>query len=117
MVKARSPKIYADKDMSTVKKMQVGVNKLVDIVGGILGPKRHDLMLMSKNGSLNTVNDGFSATKETYILRLPNSNALQGEDQTMSIVAERVWRLQIDFTDSRFLLGVSPSREIAASIL
>ncbi|KAL9659481.1 hypothetical protein QQ045_024287 [Rhodiola kirilowii] len=71
----RSPKInamakdlYFNKDGSAVKKMQIGVNKLADLVGVTLGPKGRNVVLESKYGSPKIVNDGVTVAKELSVL-------------------------------------------------
>ncbi|CAM8898396.1 unnamed protein product [Rhodiola kirilowii] len=70
----RSPKInamakdlYFNKDGSAVKKMQIGVNKLADLVGVTLGPKGRNVVLESKYGSPKIVNDGVTVAKEVEL--------------------------------------------------
>ncbi|XP_056165594.1 chaperonin 60 subunit beta 2, chloroplastic-like [Syzygium oleosum] len=72
--KSREPKIcamakdlYFNKDGSTIKKLQTGVNKLADLVGVTLGPKGRNVVLESKYGSPKIVNDGVTVAKEVEL--------------------------------------------------
>ncbi|OVA08565.1 Chaperonin Cpn60 [Macleaya cordata] len=68
-----SPKIraakelYFNKDGSAIKKLQIGVNKLADLVGVTLGPKGRNVVLESKYGSPKIVNDGVTVAKEVEL--------------------------------------------------
>lgn len=44
--------------------VQIGVNKLADLVGVTLGPKGRNVVLESKYGSPKIVNDGVTVAKE-----------------------------------------------------
>ncbi len=44
--------------------LQIGVNKLADLVGVTLGPKGRNVVLESKYGSPKIVNDGVTVAKE-----------------------------------------------------
>ncbi|KAJ0020143.1 hypothetical protein Pint_31467 [Pistacia integerrima] len=71
--RARSPKIYAAKDLHfnkdgvAIKKLQTGVNKLADLVGVTLGPKGRNVVLESKYGAPKIVNDGVTVAKEVCL--------------------------------------------------
>ncbi|CAM6033045.1 unnamed protein product [Sphagnum compactum] len=62
-----SPELYFNKDGSATKKMQIGVNKLADLVGVTLGPKGRNVVLESKYGSPKIVNDGVTVAKEVEL--------------------------------------------------
>ncbi|KAK4380233.1 hypothetical protein RND71_002095 [Anisodus tanguticus] len=69
--KTRTPKIsaaakelYFNKDGSAIKKLQIGVNKLADLVGVTLGPKGRNVVLESKYGAPKIVNDGVTVARE-----------------------------------------------------
>jgi len=59
--------LYFNKDGSATKKMQIGVNKLADLVGVTLGPKGRNVVLESKYGSPKIVNDGVTVAKEVEL--------------------------------------------------
>ncbi|VVB16210.1 unnamed protein product [Arabis nemorensis] len=71
--KVRFPKIYAakqlhfNKDVTAIKKLQAGVNKLADLVGVTLGPKGRNVVLESKYGPLRIVNDGVTVAREVEL--------------------------------------------------
>lgn len=71
--RARTPKIYAAKDLHfnkdgyAMKKLQNGVNKLADLVGVTLGPKGRNVVLESKYGAPKIVNDGVTVAKEVEL--------------------------------------------------
>lgn len=44
--------------------LQVGVNKLADLVGVTLGPKGRNVVLESKYGAPKIVNDGVTVARE-----------------------------------------------------
>ena len=46
--------------------LQMGVNKLADLVGVTLGPKGRNVVLESKYGSPKIVNDGVTVAKEVH---------------------------------------------------
>jgi hypothetical protein len=50
--------------------LQIGVNKLADLVGVTLGPKGRNVVLESKYGSPKIVNDGVTVAKEVMGLLL-----------------------------------------------
>jgi chaperonin GroEL len=50
--------------------LQIGVNKLADLVGVTLGPKGRNVVLESKYGSPKIVNDGVTVAKEVMLLLL-----------------------------------------------
>eukprot|EP00249_Psilotum_nudum_P021718 c28219_g1_i1 orf=157-2016(+) len=66
LVQTRSmaKELYFNKDGSTIKKLQAGVNKLADVVGVTLGPKGRNVVLESKYGSPKIVHDGVTVAKE-----------------------------------------------------
>ncbi|KAL0717133.1 hypothetical protein Bca4012_066455 [Brassica carinata] len=59
--------VCAAKDGSTIKKLQTGVNKLVDLVGVTLGPKGRNVVLESKYGSPKIANDGVTVAREVKL--------------------------------------------------
>eukprot|EP00270_Netrium_digitus_P010999 TRINITY_DN3459_c0_g1_i1.p1 TRINITY_DN3459_c0_g1~~TRINITY_DN3459_c0_g1_i1.p1 ORF type:complete len:636 (+),score=229.46 TRINITY_DN3459_c0_g1_i1:104-1909(+) len=59
--------LYFNKDGSAMKKLQVGVNKLADLVGVTLGPKGRNVVLESKYGPPRIVNDGVTVAKEVEL--------------------------------------------------
>ncbi|KAL3511758.1 hypothetical protein ACH5RR_024475 [Cinchona calisaya] len=66
-VQAMAKELHFNKDGSTVKKLQAGVNKLADLVGVTLGPKGRNVVLESKYGSPKIVNDGVTVAKEVEL--------------------------------------------------
>ncbi|CAM6010781.1 unnamed protein product [Sphagnum balticum] len=65
--RAMAKELYFNKDGSATKKMQIGVNKLADLVGVTLGPKGRNVVLESKYGSPKIVNDGVTVAKEVEL--------------------------------------------------
>ncbi|KMZ69424.1 Chaperonin 60 subunit beta 2, chloroplastic [Zostera marina] len=65
--RAMAKELYFNKDGSATKKMQVGVNKLADLVGVTLGPKGRNVVLESKYGSPKIVNDGVTVAREVEL--------------------------------------------------
>lgn len=65
--RAMAKELYFNKDGSATKKLQVGVNKLADLVGVTLGPKGRNVVLESKYGSPKIVNDGVTVAKEVEL--------------------------------------------------
>ncbi|KAK1411052.1 hypothetical protein QVD17_37596 [Tagetes erecta] len=63
-IKAAAKELYFNKDGSAIKKLQIGVNKLSDLVGVTLGPKGRNVVLESKYGAPKIVNDGVTVAKE-----------------------------------------------------
>eukprot|EP01025_Chloroclados_australasicus_P020852 TRINITY_DN2195_c0_g1_i1.p2 TRINITY_DN2195_c0_g1~~TRINITY_DN2195_c0_g1_i1.p2 ORF type:complete len:584 (-),score=115.23 TRINITY_DN2195_c0_g1_i1:401-2152(-) len=59
--------IHFNKDGSTLKRMQAGVDKLASVVGVTLGPKGRNVVLESKFGSPKIVNDGVTVAKEVEL--------------------------------------------------
>jgi hypothetical protein len=55
--------------------LQIGVNKLADLVGVTLGPKGRNVVLESKYGSPKIVNDGVTVAKEVMFLLLTTTSA------------------------------------------
>ncbi|XP_057967064.1 ruBisCO large subunit-binding protein subunit beta, chloroplastic isoform X2 [Malania oleifera] len=66
-VGAMAKELYLNKDGSAIKKLQIGVNKLADLVGVTLGPKGRNVVLESKYGSPKIVNDGVTVAKEVEL--------------------------------------------------
>ncbi|PWA56872.1 ruBisCO large subunit-binding protein subunit beta protein [Artemisia annua] len=66
-IKAASKELYFNKDGSAIKKLQVGVNKLADLVGVTLGPKGRNVVLEAKYGAPKIVNDGVTVAKEVEL--------------------------------------------------
>ncbi|KAG6525285.1 hypothetical protein ZIOFF_015239 [Zingiber officinale] len=66
-INAMAKELYFNKDGSTIKKLQTGVNKLADLVGVTLGPKGRNVVLESKYGSPKIVNDGVTVAKEVEL--------------------------------------------------
>ncbi|KAH0854641.1 hypothetical protein HID58_057817, partial [Brassica napus] len=65
--------LHFNKDGTTIRKLQAGVNKLADLVGVTLGPKGRNVVLESKYGSPRIVNDGVTVARETLLRTLvPN---------------------------------------------
>ncbi|KAI7752237.1 hypothetical protein M8C21_023158 [Ambrosia artemisiifolia] len=63
-IKAAAKELYFNKDGSAIKKLQIGVNKLADLVGVTLGPKGRNVVLESKYSAPKIVNDGVTVAKE-----------------------------------------------------
>ncbi|KAI3794854.1 hypothetical protein L1987_37494 [Smallanthus sonchifolius] len=66
-IKAAAKELYFNKDGSAIKKLQIGVNKLADLVGVTLGPKGRNVVLESKYGAPKIVNDGVTVAKEVEL--------------------------------------------------
>ncbi|KAG9141109.1 hypothetical protein Leryth_001616 [Lithospermum erythrorhizon] len=66
-VQAMAKELHFNKDGSTIKKLQAGVNKLADLVGVTLGPKGRNVVLESKYGSPKIVNDGVTVAREVEL--------------------------------------------------
>ncbi|OAY76134.1 RuBisCO large subunit-binding protein subunit beta, chloroplastic [Ananas comosus] len=66
-IRAMAKELYFNKDGSAIKKLQIGVNKLADLVGVTLGPKGRNVVLESKYGSPKIVNDGVTVAKEVEL--------------------------------------------------
>uniref|UniRef100_A0A7C9ABG4 Uncharacterized protein n=1 Tax=Opuntia streptacantha TaxID=393608 RepID=A0A7C9ABG4_OPUST len=66
-INAMAKELYFNKDGSAVRKLQIGVNKLADLVGVTLGPKGRNVVLESKYGSPKIVNDGVTVAKEVEL--------------------------------------------------
>ncbi|KAF6148274.1 hypothetical protein GIB67_012049 [Kingdonia uniflora] len=98
--KVRAAKeLYSNKDGSATKKLQIGVNKLSNLVGVTLGSKGRNVVLERKHGSPKIVNDGVTVAKEveledpvenigTKLVRqaAANINDLDGDGITTSVV-------------------------------
>ncbi|MCO5607576.1 hypothetical protein L7F22_061773 [Adiantum nelumboides] len=97
--RAMAKELYFNKDGSTMKKLQVGVNKLADLVGVTLGPKGRNVVLESKYGAPKIVNDGVTVAKEVELedpvenigaklvrLAAAKTNDLAGDGTTTSVV-------------------------------
>lgn len=65
--RAMAKELYFNKDGSTMKMLQAGVNKLADLVGVTLGPKGRNVVLESKYGAPKIVNDGVTVAKEVEL--------------------------------------------------
>ncbi|KAF6138084.1 hypothetical protein GIB67_033498 [Kingdonia uniflora] len=59
--------LYFNMDGSPTKKLQIGVNKLANLVGVTLGPKGRNVAFKGKYGSPNIVNDGVTVAKEVEL--------------------------------------------------
>ncbi|KAM7493404.1 hypothetical protein LguiB_028013 [Lonicera macranthoides] len=66
-ITAAAKELYFNKDGSAIKKLQIGVNKLADLVGVTLGPKGRNVVLESKYGAPKIVNDGVTVAKEVEL--------------------------------------------------
>ncbi|KAK1358328.1 RuBisCO large subunit-binding protein subunit beta, chloroplastic [Heracleum sosnowskyi] len=66
-VRAMAKELHFNKDGSAIRKLQMGVNKLADLVGVTLGPKGRNVVLESKYGSPKIVNDGVTVAKEVEL--------------------------------------------------
>ncbi|XP_042000343.1 ruBisCO large subunit-binding protein subunit beta, chloroplastic-like isoform X1 [Salvia splendens] len=66
-ITAASKDLYFNKDGSAIKRLQVGVNKLADLVGVTLGPKGRNVVLESKYGAPKIVNDGVTVAREVEL--------------------------------------------------
>ncbi|MCO5613520.1 hypothetical protein L7F22_067797 [Adiantum nelumboides] len=65
--RSMAKELYFNKDGSTMKRLQAGVNKLSDLVGVTLGPKGRNVVLESKYGPPRIVNDGVTVAKEVEL--------------------------------------------------
>eukprot|EP00250_Pteridium_aquilinum_P033854 c6493_g1_i1 orf=115-1968(+) len=96
---AMAKEIYFNKDGSSMRKLQIGVDKLADLVGVTLGPKGRNVVLESKYGAPKIVNDGVTVAKEVELedpvenigARLvrqaaAKTNDLAGDGTTTSVV-------------------------------
>uniref|UniRef100_A0A5B6YNS3 Putative chaperonin 60 subunit beta 2 n=1 Tax=Davidia involucrata TaxID=16924 RepID=A0A5B6YNS3_DAVIN len=66
-ISAMAKELYFNTDGSAIKKLQIGVNKLADLVGVTLGPKGRNVVLESKYGAPKIVNDGVTVAKEVEL--------------------------------------------------
>lgn len=66
-ITAAAKDLYFNKDGSAIKRLQVGVNKLADLVGVTLGPKGRNVVLESKYGAPKIVNDGVTVAREVEL--------------------------------------------------
>lgn len=66
-ISAAARELYFNKDGSAIKKLQIGVNKLADLVGVTLGPKGRNVVLESKYGAPKIVNDGVTVAREVEL--------------------------------------------------
>ncbi|KAL7081643.1 hypothetical protein ACP275_14G051300 [Erythranthe tilingii] len=66
-ITAAAKDLYFNKDGSAIKKLQIGVNKLADLVGVTLGPKGRNVVLESKYGAPKIVNDGVTVAREVEL--------------------------------------------------
>lgn len=64
---AMAKELCFNKDGSTMRKLQAGVDKLADLVGVTLGPKGRNVVLESKYGPPKIVNDGVTVAKEVEL--------------------------------------------------
>ncbi|MFS8019066.1 putative chaperonin Cpn60/TCP-1 family, groEL-like apical domain superfamily [Helianthus anomalus] len=98
-IKAAAKELYFNKDGSATKKLQIGVNKLADLVGLTLGPKGRNVVLESKYGAPKIVNDGVTVAKEIDLVdpvenigaklvrqAAAKTNDLAGDGTTTSVV-------------------------------
>ncbi|KAI7752439.1 hypothetical protein M8C21_025388, partial [Ambrosia artemisiifolia] len=98
-IKAAAKELYFNKDGSAIKKLQIGVNKLADLVGVTLGPKGRNVVLESKYGAPKIVNDGVTVAKEVDLVdpvenigaklvrqAAAKTNDLAGDGTTTSVV-------------------------------
>ncbi|KAF2582658.1 hypothetical protein F2Q68_00002918, partial [Brassica cretica] len=96
--------LHFNKDGSTIKKLQTGVNKLADLVGVTLGPKGRNVVLESKYGSPKIVNDGVTVAREVELedpvenigaklvrQAAEKANDLAGDGTTTSVVLAQVF--------------------------
>ncbi|EPS66563.1 hypothetical protein M569_08214, partial [Genlisea aurea] len=67
VITAAKKDLYFNKDGSAIKKLQIGVNKLADLVGVTLGPKGRNVVLESKYGAPKIINDGVTVAKEVEL--------------------------------------------------
>ncbi|KAF6165617.1 hypothetical protein GIB67_043092, partial [Kingdonia uniflora] len=79
--------LYFNKDGSATKKLQIGVNKLVDLVGVTLGPKGRNVVLESKYGSPKIVNDAVTVAKEVVVAGANPVKLPEVEDNELADVA------------------------------
>ncbi|CAK9316802.1 unnamed protein product [Citrullus colocynthis] len=97
--KSPPKELYFNRDGSTFKKLQVGVNLVADLVGVTLGPKGRNVVLQNKYGPPKIVNDGETVLKEIELedplenvgVKLvrqagAKTNDLAGDGSTTSIV-------------------------------
>ncbi|KAG6574020.1 Chaperonin 60 subunit beta 4, chloroplastic, partial [Cucurbita argyrosperma subsp. sororia] len=97
--KSMPKEIYFNRDGSALKKLQVGVDLVAELVGVTLGPKGRNVVLQSKYGPPKIVNDGETVLKEIELEdRLENvgvklvrqagakTNDLAGDGSTTSVV-------------------------------
>ncbi|MCO5603097.1 hypothetical protein L7F22_057242 [Adiantum nelumboides] len=64
---AMAKELYFNKNGSSMRKLQAGVDKLADLVGVTLGPKGRNVVLESKYGPPKIVNDGVTVAKEVEL--------------------------------------------------
>ncbi|GBG76934.1 hypothetical protein CBR_g23148 [Chara braunii] len=67
VTRSMAKELYFNKDGSAMKKMQVGADKLAELVGVTLGPKGRNVVLESKYGPPRIVNDGVTVAKEVEL--------------------------------------------------
>ncbi|XP_022945344.1 chaperonin 60 subunit beta 4, chloroplastic-like [Cucurbita moschata] len=97
--KSMPKEIYFNRDGSALKKLQVGVDLVAELVGVTLGPKGRNVVLQRKYGPPKIVNDGETVLKEIELEdRLENvgvklvrqagakTNDLAGDGSTTSVV-------------------------------
>ncbi|KAG2294792.1 hypothetical protein Bca52824_041461 [Brassica carinata] len=104
IVLCAAKELHFNKDGSTIKKLQTGVNKLADLVGVTLGPKGRNVVLESKYGSPKIVNDGVTVAREVELedpvenigaklvrQAAEKANDLAGDGTTTSVVLAQVF--------------------------
>jgi len=64
---ASSKELHFNNNGQTLKRMQIGVEKLATVVGVTLGPKGRNVVLESSQGSPRIVDDGVTVAKEVEV--------------------------------------------------
>ncbi|KAL6506515.1 hypothetical protein OROGR_024696 [Orobanche gracilis] len=100
-ITAAANDLYFDKDDSATKKLQIGANKLVDLVGVTLGPKGRNVTLESEYGDPKIFDDRMTVAKEVELedpvenigaklvrQAAAKTNDLAGDGKTTSVLAQ-----------------------------
>ncbi|KAK9105223.1 hypothetical protein Scep_022067 [Stephania cephalantha] len=98
-IKSMAKELHFNHDLAATRKLQVGVDKVAELVGVTLGPKGRNVVLQNKYGPPKIVNDGETVLKQVELedplenvgvklVRLAGAktNDLAGDGSTTSIV-------------------------------
>ncbi|KAG6654055.1 hypothetical protein CIPAW_05G119400 [Carya illinoinensis] len=88
--RAMAKELYFNRDGSTTRKLQAGVDMVAELVGVTLGPKGRNVVLQNKYGPPKIVNDGETVLKEIIAAGMNPVQVARGIEKTANALVSEL---------------------------